>query len=257
MLDQATLRLAKLAVMERGAGQTRGRTDFLSISLSQTDRVGHDYGPLSREQMDNLLRLDRNLGDFLAFLDEEVGPDRYILGFTGDHGVLTNPERLGYGRRLTPDDRTRLSQVVTRAVQEAARSGQTDPGPTIKEALADIPFVGPAFSHQELDAGSLQDSLAVLYSRNRVPGRAGGLLSTYGVEMWWREGVLNWGYTMGTTHGSPFHYDRWVPLILFGEGVAAGRIDDSVAPLDLAPTLADWAGIPYPDDLDGKALVRR
>ena len=93
MLDRATLMLAQIAVSEEGLGQQAGRTDFLSLALSQTDRVGHTYGPLSREQMDNLLRLDRNLGRFLEFLDDFVGPEGYLIGFTSDHGVLTVPER--------------------------------------------------------------------------------------------------------------------------------------------------------------------
>ncbi|MFC1660225.1 alkaline phosphatase family protein [Gemmatimonadota bacterium] len=256
-LDRATLQVARLAVEERGMGQAEGRTDFLSVSLSQTDRVGHDYGPLSREQMDNLLRLDRELGEFLGFLDDRIGKEGYVLGLTGDHGVLTMPERLGKGRRLTVDDRSLLSDAATHAVREARRSGRSDPGPFIARALASIPFVGPIFSHPDLRNGEAGDSMAVLFRHSLYPGRAGGLLSTYGVEMWWAEHILDWGYPVGTTHGSPYRYDRWVPLILMGSGIEGGRVEDPVMPLDLAPTLAALAGIPFPDDLDGKPLIRQ
>ena len=73
--------------------------------------------------------------------------------------------------------------------------------------------------------------------------------------MWWVEGTLPWGMPVGTTHGSPYRYDRWVPLILMGPGIEPGIVDKQVRPMDLAPTLAALAGIPYPDDLDGKPLL--
>jgi arylsulfatase A-like enzyme len=265
MLDRATLVLAQVAVSEEGLGQQEGRTDFLSLSLSQTDRVGHTYGPLSREQMDNLLRLDRNLGRFFEFLDDFVGRDRYVVGFTSDHGVLTAPERIkDGGLRLTDDHRKELEGSLLSAIEEAGRRGEFDPIQAMAEAVGRLPFVGRAYTQTDLlleqpgDSGSggeLGDSLFALFRNSYTPGRAGGLLSTYGVEMWWAEETLSWNFKQATTHGSPYHYDRWVPLILMGPGVEAGQVEDPVRPMDLAPTLAAWAGIPYPDDLDGESLI--
>lgn len=257
MLDRATLELARLAAEERDLGQDPERVDFLSVSLSQTDRVGHAYGPLSREQMDNLLRLDRHLEGFLDFLDDEVGRENYVLGLTGDHGVLTMPERLGEGRRLTSEDRTRLEGVVRGALDRMAGDQAVSLGPLLADTLAAVPFVGPAYSHEALRRGTAGDSLATLFAHSFHRGRAGGLLSVYGVEMWWKENVLDWAFPVGTTHGSPYDYDRWVPMILVGPGVEVGTVDDPVRPLDLAPSLAKLAGIPFPDDLDGKPLVVR
>jgi hypothetical protein len=255
MLDDATLRLAKVALVETGAGSEAGRTDFLAVSLSQTDRVGHSFGPLSREQMDNLLRLDRILGDFLAFLDEEVGVGNYVLGFTSDHGVMTMPERIDQGgTRLNREDRSLLQEALNRAAQEANLDPNTTMAAAMVGSLRDIPFVGPAYTHETLASGETLDSLGVLYRHTFVPGRAGGLLSTYGVEMWWAENTLDWSLITGTTHGGPYLHDRWVPLILMGAGIGAGEMDVAVGPLDLAPTLAWLAGIPFPEDLDGKPL---
>jgi predicted AlkP superfamily pyrophosphatase or phosphodiesterase len=265
MLDRATLVLAEIAVSEEGVGQVPGRTDFLSLALSQTDRVGHTYGPLSREQMDNLLRLDRNLGRFLHFLDDLVGPEHYVVGFTGDHGVLTVPERLeGGGLRLTDEHRKELESALLMAIEVAGRSGEFDPAKAMAQAVSRLPFVGPVFTQTDLLAAELADSVAIaeprdslfaLFQNSFTPGRAAGLLSTYGVEMWWAEETLSWNLEQATTHGSPYFYDRWVPLILMGPGVRAGRVDDPVRPMDLAPTLAAWAGISFPDDLDGKTLI--
>ena len=117
--------------------------------------------------------------------------------------------------------------------------------------------MGPAFTHEELQTAATSDPLAVLFQHSYTPGRAGGLLSRYGVEMWWKENILTWGMPAGTTHGSPYRYDRWVPLILMGSGIEAGTVDTLVRPLDLVPTLASFVGIPFPDDLDGKPLISR
>jgi predicted AlkP superfamily pyrophosphatase or phosphodiesterase len=258
MLDRATLDLALVAMEEEGVGGKPGRTDFLSISFSQVDRVGHAYGPLSREQMDTLLRLDKLLEDLFASLDTRVGPGRWVVGLTGDHGVMTMPERAeGVGRRLAMEDRSALEQGLSRVVRESTGQGEAL-AESLVGALGEFPFAGPAFTHRQLLSGTPGDSLVTLFRRNFTPGRAGGLLSAYGVEMWWAENVLDWNYaSFGTTHGSPFHYDRWVPLVLMGPGIDGGRVYDPVQPLDLAPTLAGLAGITYPGDLDGVPLVRR
>lgn len=255
MLDDATLRLAKVAIEETGAGALEGRTDFLSVSLSQTDRIGHPFGPLSREQMDNLLRLDRILGDFLSFLDERVGEGNYVLGLTSDHGVMTAPERITQGGvRLTREDRSFLQQALNQAAQEANQDPGTSLASRMVDHLREIPFVGPAYTQEALGSGEARDSIGVLFQHSFVPGRAGGLLSTYGVEMWWADNTVDWGLATGTTHGGPYLHDRWVPLILMGTGIGAGSRDEVVRPMDLAPTLAWLAGIPFPDDLDGKPL---
>ncbi len=255
MLDQATLMLAEVALGETGAGTREGHTDFISVSLSQTDRVGHAYGPLSREQMDNLLRLDRALAKFLAFLDEEVGRDNYVVGLSADHGIMTTPERLAEGGvRLTVQDRSLLERALTVAAQDAGRDPDVELSARMVEALGDVPFVGPAYTTKALREGTPVDSIEVFFRRSFVADRPGGLLSAYGVEMWWAEDVLDWTIATGSTHGSPYLYDRWVPLILMGPGIVPGVVDDIVIPVDLAPTLAILGDVPFPDDLDGKPL---
>jgi predicted AlkP superfamily pyrophosphatase or phosphodiesterase len=258
MLDRATLDVALLAMKEEEIGQKEGRTDFLSISFSQVDRVGHAYGPLSREQMDNLLRLDKLIGELFSVLDQEVGRENYVVGFTSDHGTMTMPERIdGGGIRLSYEDRSELEQGLGAAARQAGFRPDISTAGAMVEFLEELSFVGPAFTHEDLRREASKDSFAALFQHSYTPGRAGGLLSTYGIEMWWEENVLTWGMPVGTTHGSPYRYDRWVPLILMGSGIEAGTVDTLVRPLDLAPTLAGLAGIVFPDDLDGRPLVSR
>jgi arylsulfatase A-like enzyme len=206
--------------------------------------------------MDNLLRLDLVLGDLFAALDQEVGQGNYVVGFTGDHGVMNNPERIdGGGLRLTEEHRTELGEVLGAAARRAGLRPDLSTAQAMLEALETLDFVGPAYTQEALGGSIPGDSIAALFQHSFTPGRPGGLLSTYGVEMWWTENTLAWGMPVGTTHGSPFHYDRWVPLILMGPGVEPGKVDERVRPMDLAPTLAALAGIPYPDDLDGRPLI--
>jgi len=256
MLDRATLEVALLAMEEEGVGKKEGRTDFLSISFSQVDRIGHAFGPLSREQMDNLLRLDGLLGEFFSVLDGEVGRDNYVVGFTSDHGTMSMPERIqGGGLRLTAQHRSELETLLSAAARQAGFRANLSTSAAMVEAMEDLSFVGPAFTLDELKGGVPRDPLAALFQHSSTPGRPSGLLSSYGVEMWWAENVLPWGMPVGTTHGSPYRYDRWVPLILMGTGIEPGKVDRLVRPMDLAPTLATIAGVPFPDDLDGKSLI--
>src|SRR5919112_812140 len=91
ILDAVTLDFAETMVRSLGLGRDEV-PDFLNVSLSQTDRLGHPYGPLSREQLDNLLRLDRELGEFFTFLDTAVGAGRWVVALSADHGSLVAPE---------------------------------------------------------------------------------------------------------------------------------------------------------------------
>jgi arylsulfatase A-like enzyme len=100
------------------------------------------------------------------------------------------------------------------------------------------------------------DSFAVFARRSLYPGRFAGAFSRQGVEIRLAPGVLGNERT-GTTHGSPYWYDRHVPLIFMGPGIRAGRIDGRASTVDLAPTLARVIGVSYPRDLDGRPLSVR
>ena len=113
-----------------------------------------------------------------------------------------------------------------------------------------------AYTHDSFTRGEPADSFAILYRNSYYPGRAHQDLSPYGVDIRYGEGDLV-SYPTGTTHGSPYWYDRWVPFMLMGPGVESGRSDHPVYTVDMAPTLAALAGIAVPDDLDGEALVNR
>jgi hypothetical protein len=113
--------------------------------------------------------------------------------------------------------------------------------------------VAKAYTDADLTVGAPADSFAILFRNSYYPGRADGYLSPYGVEIRFGYHELVSGPT-GTSHGTPYWYDRHGPFMLMGAGVEHGESASAVYTVDLAPTLASLAGIPTPPDLDGKPV---
>src|ERR1700687_4181594 len=89
--DRYLTRLAESAVDQLGLGKSGG-TDFLAISYSSPDHVGHAFGPRSWEIQDILVQLDKDLGNLFAHLDQKVGRGNYVVALSADHGVAPIPE---------------------------------------------------------------------------------------------------------------------------------------------------------------------
>jgi predicted AlkP superfamily pyrophosphatase or phosphodiesterase len=255
ILDALTLDYAKTMVQSLELGRDDA-PDFLNVSLSQTDRVGHAFGPTSREQLDNLLRLDRELGEFFGFLDATVGAGRWVVAMSADHGALSAPETLpqpgepAKGHRATEEDRSALTAILLDPERNATPPGTPD---QIVAALKRLPFVADAYTHEQLLRGTLADSFAVLERRSLYPGRAAAEGSKLGVEIRYVEGFLF--SVRGSGHGTPYWYDRHVPMMFMGPGIAAGRDSTRAATVDFAPTLARVLGVTAPGDLDGHPLA--
>ena len=257
-LDRETLALARAAVEAMGLGDGSA-PDLLAISLSATDRVGHAFGPGSQEQLDNMLRLDRELGGFFDYLDDRFA-DRYVLAFTADHGVSEAPEALlergVEARRLTREDgaafNERAGAVLAREAGDAEKRSRA-----LAELARDTEWIGGAWPAADLEAEAEGDSIAGLLLRSLYPGRTTGLLGRLGVEMVLTPHTLLWAFPRGTTHGSPYLYDRRVPLIFLGRGVEAGSIDGRASTTSIAATLARELGVSVPDGVVGAPLPLR
>ncbi len=273
--DELTLSFARELVTAEGLGQD-GITDLLFLGLSATDFIGHRYGPFSQEIEDQFIRLDRSIGGFLTFLDSIVGQGRYVVVLTGDHGVLPMPEELT--RRGIESHRvpfTELVPAITTALDDALRDSIISTRPRISYAnglifrfldesgandvpalralvaarLRELPVVEDAFTYDELlDDTVDRPGIAIFrrsFQRDRSPDIAINL----------HERDLLGNETTGTSHGSPYEYDTHVPIVLWGAGVTAGRFDQRVRTVDIAPTLAAMLGISPPGNLDGRSLV--
>ena len=252
--DKAVLHMAMEAIDARRLGQRDG-VDYLALGFSQTDAVGHAYGPRSREQLDNLIRLDRLVGELIDFLDREVGEGNWVMAFSSDHGVSDVPELLGEPVRRLDDEDVR---GVLKTAQEAleANRGSPDVRRRLADALEPLGSIRRVLGADELEDRA--DSIAVFFGNSRAPGRLLNELARLGVYIQWEPHLLvaqSWvTRRVGTDHRSPYYFDRWVPLIFYGAGVEAGRSDERAATVDVAPTLAALAGIPAPGDLDGRVL---
>jgi predicted AlkP superfamily pyrophosphatase or phosphodiesterase len=263
-LDLATIDLAETMVTSLGMGRD-DVTDFLNVSASSTDRVGHAYGPDSREQLDNLLRLDRELGQFFDFLDKTVGKGKWTMMLTADHGILDLPEdiqaRGGSARRLNATDKATFDSL------RAIANNASDPKAAavrLRDDLKKLPVIANAWTQDQLKTGEPADSFEVLRRHAMWPGREAGVFSRDGVEIQFVPGVIFSETTnpagsiafrpRGTNHGSPYYYDRHVPMIFMGPGIAPGRDASRARTIDFAPTFAALLGITYPADLDGKPL---
>lgn len=252
VLDSAVLELALSAIDELALGK-RGVPDFLALSFSQTDYVGHDYGPGSREQLDNLLRLDKVLGRLFDALDAAAGPSGWVLALSADHGVLEVPEWVEngepVGRRIGEQEGDALEAAVE-AASARVRAGAR-PEDALREVLA-LPSVAAVYPMSRLEAGERPDSFAVLYANGHFPGRFPDDFSRGGLRVRLRPRTIM--SDNAATHGSPYWYDRHVPLFFLGAGVRPGVSSAPVSTLDLAPTLARLARIPSPADLPGRVL---
>ncbi|HEV8376760.1 MAG TPA: alkaline phosphatase family protein [Candidatus Polarisedimenticolia bacterium] len=266
-LDAATLALARESVRALSLGQ-RESTDYLAIVASQVDDIGHWYGPFSLEQLDNLLRLDREMGEFFTFLDEAVGEGKYLVALSADHGAPNIPEvdrESGrYARRLSEKE-------IQAALDAADKMASAAPGTPaeIAQRVADTlnryDFVSDAMTPETLGLpGGSCDPYTQLFRNSfrvdRVPrfpffsfSHEGQGVGRYGVVVRLTRGTMP--DFDPSVHGSPYEVDRNVPLLFMGTGVIPGLSDVRARTVDVAPTLARLAGIPVPPDLDGRPLI--
>jgi hypothetical protein len=257
--DAALGAFAEEAVRTLGLGKDE-ITDYLALSFSQVDVIGHDYGPLSREQLQNLLHLDSVLGELMAVLDREVGEGQWVMALTGDHGVMNVPEH--WAAQGAEAGRARTEDIaLVRGTFRAFQDAEGDPE-QVADSLASIlegfPFVADALTVFELTAPPPADSFVVLMRNSYHPERWNWGYGSQGSGVVFRfvEGYYPDSSPYGTGHGSPYYYDRHVPLIFYGSGIDAGISREAVRTVDVAPTLAELAGIEAPSDLDGQPLLR-
>lgn len=251
--DRAVVSFALNAIEELELGR-RGSLDYLGISLSQVDDIGHRFGPLSREQLDNLLRLDRELARLFSSLDEALGAGNWVLAMSADHGVLGIPEQLaeeGVDARRLPAGYVRdLRARVTGALER--RNEDEDPDEIARTILMNEPFVSAVYTFAEVETGVPVDTFQTLFANSHSRTRRIARADWAGVHVRFNPNVLIGGPR--AHHNSPYYYDRHVPVIFLGGKVRAGSSDERAATVDVAPTLAWLSGIEVPDDLDGRVL---
>jgi predicted AlkP superfamily pyrophosphatase or phosphodiesterase len=276
-LDLATTELVKRVVDEERLGR-KGVTDLLAISYSSLDVVGHRYGPYSGESEDTLAQIDTTIGELLTFLDERLAGD-YVVALSSDHGVLPLPEWLvETGGMHCPVDGGRIPilkamlQLYWRLYLDftapfgdprdlvgfSAAGGTVSAsyaqqlGITVEQVvdsmeryLEEQAYIEEVWTPLELEGSD--DPISGLYRNSFVPGKS----PHFFIQP--KETCLVY-FSEGTSHGSVYDYDRRVPIIFYGAGMASGLISEAVNSIDIAPTLGEKLGLDLPAGLDGRVL---
>jgi hypothetical protein len=267
--NSLTLQFSKEALKAEGLGKD-GITDFLAVSLSSPDYIGHQFGPNSLEIEDTYLRLDKDLGDFLEFLDKQVGKGQYTVFLTADHGVAHVP---GFMRehniplRTLPGMVTPLNKLlqekfgITPVVKHTANyqlylndplidSTKSDKE-KIKSFIIDYlnkqPDVLIAFDNEEIIEANLPTEVKEMFLKGYNTKRGGD------IQLILKAGLFYGGQT-GTTHGSYNPYDAHIPLLWMGWGIKPGRVNREVYMTDIAATLANLLRIQMPSGCIGKTI---
>jgi arylsulfatase A-like enzyme len=277
--DALTLDFAKAVLAEEELGQDEV-PDYLSISFSSTDYVGHLFGPSSLESEENLLHLDGLLADLFAYVDERVGLERTVIVLSADHGGPEVPGHLAElgipAGHVQPNDWDREPAMA--ALKERFGVGEeliaaydhpyvylnntvlADRGlnpaeveRAIAEELVKFPGVALAVSSSALREGSVPETpLTRAVMNNFSPTRSGNVFVIF--EPQWFPNDFD-GLTVAVTHGSPWRYDTFVPVMFAGANVPARTVHRRVHTIDVAPTLAQYVGTGVPSGAAGTPLI--
>jgi predicted AlkP superfamily pyrophosphatase or phosphodiesterase len=276
--DELTLDFAKALIQNEGLGRD-AKPDYLSISFSSTDYVGHAFGPSSLESEDNILRLDRTLAELFRFVDAEVGLDKTLIVLSADHGGPEAPgylnelgfeadyidpkafdkaaaierlkERFGIGEELIT---TYFHPYVYLNREVIAENGldRAEVELAVAEELTRFDGIALAVSRSALSVGRVPDTpLIQSILRNYNPNRSGDIYLVFQPNRFINDFD---GLSVATTHGSPWRYDAYVPIIFAGGGISAQQISRPVETVDIAPTLSLLVGAKPPSGSIGSPL---
>lgn len=277
--DELTLDFAKELIEAEKLGQDEV-TDYLSVSFSSTDYVGHVFGPSSLESEENLIRLDRTLSSLIEFVNDQVGLENVLIVLSADHGGPDAPGRMkafgvdgGYFD-INSVDTLAIHQVIKNKfnIDEKVISGFYHPYIYLNDEVIDryeldinevsrtlarelqnqegIAFAIPSIDLLEGKVANTKLNRSVL--RNYNPKRSGEIYIV--LEPYWYINDFD-GLVVASTHGSPWKYDTQVPLIFAGNGLKHQIIFREVETVDLALTLSNYLKIKIPSGSSGKPLL--
>lgn len=267
-----TTDFAKAAIIGENLGKSN-HTDFLAISYSSPDYIGHQFGVASKEVQDNYLRLDQDLASLFTFLDKEVGKGNYTLFLTADHAAVHVPSYL-QSEKIPAHyfDGSDFKNFVNQFTLQAFKSDD------LVENISNFQIF---LDHDELkrlrlDANTVAQKIAdqvVNYKNIYKAVTARTMQTTH-----FTDGILQKlqkGYNQkysgdvlliphpstissysrkGTTHGSGYSYDTHIPIIFYGTGINAGVSKKTYSITDIAPTIANLLKVEFPNGTTGKIV---
>jgi predicted AlkP superfamily pyrophosphatase or phosphodiesterase len=247
-------------------------TDFLSVSFSSTDYVGHQFGTNAIETQDTYLRLDKDLEELITYLEKQIGKDNLIIFLTADHGGAHNAAYLqslkipaGYINEKMIEDsmKAHLMQVFGDSLVKSFSNQQfflkqevlANKKLKLKEVTMEaarfaltLDGIANAYTCFDIYAASQSNDVAlsrIYMGYNDV--RSGEVVLNY------LPAYLDYQKT-GTTHGAAYTYDTHVPLIWYGWKINQGASYEPVNISDIAPTVSSFLDIAFPNGCIGKPI---
>ena len=276
--DALTLDFAKALIVGEALGLDEV-TDYLAVSLTSLDYIEHTFGPSSLEAEDHLKRLDAGLADLFVYLNARVGLDHILIVLSADHGATEAP---GYAvaRLRTSNNSFDYSLVDVQPMMveykeskgvseplssytapyvylddEVIRKNGLDRGEVLEvvaRTLRSMEGIAHAFSHAQIATGALpDDQIGRAVTASFHPTRGGDLYLVLDPGWFVRDPSPLAG---ASQHGSPYAYDRHVPLFFMGPGIVPARVHRKVETVDVAPTIAAYARTRFPSGTRGVVL---
>lgn len=267
-----TAELAKAAITNEQLGAD-AITDFLTVSFSSTDYVGHAFGPNSVEIEDTYLRLDKDLGEFLNFLDSKVGKDQYLVFLSADHGVAHVPGfakehkipagnvdlkaiydglnaslKVKFGKENLVSELYNYQVSLNLPLIESSLLKIKEIKNSVIDYLANQPAIARAFATDELATTTLPVKQRDALVNGYYPTRSGQIQMIFKPQ--WIENFI----TGGTTHGMWNPYDAHIPLVWYGWNIKAGKTNRETYMTDIAATLAALLHIQMPNGCVGTVI---
>lgn len=271
-----TLDFAEQAIAEENLGQNPDQvTDFLCVSLSATDYVGHRYSLSSVEIEDVYLRLDRDIAKFLDYLDETVGEGNYTFFLTADHAASYNSR---YFMDMRGNGGYFFSRQLLRSMNEDLQQEFGVEGLILSLLNYQVHLNYTKIKEHKLDEAMIkghiidrlkqEDGVAYVIDMEKgsdmlMPNvikekvingyhrKRSGVIQIL-TEPQWYDGTPR---STGTTHGTWTPYDSHIPLVFMGWGIQAGHSNRSVHITDIAPTISALLHVMEPNGSIGKPIV--
>jgi predicted AlkP superfamily pyrophosphatase or phosphodiesterase len=262
---------AKLAIEKESLGKDN-ITDFLSVSFSSPDYIGHILGPRSIELQDTYLRLDNTIADFLNYLDKTVGKGNYLVFLTADHAGAENAQYLKDNKyevtNIEPKDiRTALKKFSTDTFgedlvlnygsfnlffnKEIIKTKGLDLAKvkqSFKDFLMTQNYVKRVYTEEEILTNSGSDYYLNFIAKGYDVTQNGDLIILD------KPGYIVYGPT-GTSHGTTYSYDTHVPCIFYGWSIPKGETYDKKEITQIAPTISQKIKITLPNATESEVLL--
>lgn len=263
-----TAEMAKAAIEGEKLGQS-GNTDFLAVSFSSTDYIGHAFGPNSIEAEDTYLRLDKELASFLDYLDNKIGKGQYSIFLSADHGAAHVPDfakenkipgGVISGKVIETalndliEKRFKIKKGVDRVInyqvylnRSISDTDLTEIKKAVIEQLMSFPAIANAIDLQQLNSTTITVNIKNMATNGYNQKLSGDIL--YICKPEWFEGSGK-----GTTHGLWNPYDSHIPLVWYGWGIKKGKTNRETYMTDISATVAALLHIQMPNGCIGHVI---